>query len=212
MKPEQLIIALDMQLSHCIDLIYETKDLGTMYKVGLELFVQDRHALINMLIDDRRIFLDLKLDDIPTTIRRTVRRLGTPRFLSVQGDADTVNAAIEGRHTVPGTKIIYVPTLSSREMNAQDFCKKVETAYEAGADGVVTSGWERTMNARNIGPNKTIIVPGIRLEVLSDDHKYTLTPRAALSAGADYIVVGRPISQSNTPRATVQEILHDPNI
>jgi len=207
MKAEQLIVALDGELRDCIGLIQETKDLGTKYKIGLELFAQGECSLIRSLIDDRRIFLDLKIDDIPTTVRRAVRRLGTPRFLSVQGDEHTIKAAIEGKHSVPGTDIIYVPTLSSRSIEDHEFCNRVETAYEAGADGVVASGQTRVTNAKAINPNKIIISPGIRVGGDTHDHMHTLTPTQAFQYGVDYIVVGRPISRSKNARTAIQKLL-----
>lgn len=181
-------------------------------------------ALAIELKDDHghRVFLDLKLFDIAATVEAAVR--GLARFgmdlLTVQGDPHVVAAAIEGRGDAP-TRILAVTVLTSLERDdldralmapgtvAEIVVERAARAFEAGADGVIASPREAAaIRALPAAAGRLIVTPGVRPEGAGrDDQRRTATPAEALAAGADHVVVGRPVWRAPDPRAATLAIL-----
>ena len=210
---DRLIVALDFNSWwEAEDLVIELGDTIHRYKVGWQLFMSEGLEIVEALSDhNKKVFLDLKLDDIPNTVYSTLKNMETygVEFFSLQGDIETYRAAAKGiRDARAVTKLLYVPSLSSRS-GCGDLATTTEVAQSGG--GLVVSGWlVQAMRERfpRYSPRDVVIVtPGIRLNEDVDDHTKVLTPAQAIEAGADYIVVGRPITQASNPLAVAQEII-----
>ena len=219
---ERLIVALDVpDAVSGLALADTLGDAVGFYKVGLGMLTGGGLALARELKDDhgKRVFLDLKLFDIGATIEAAVRGLARfdLDFLTVHGDPHVVRAAREGAGA-SGLKILAVTVLTSLDrddldaglMRAGDLhdltVERAARAFEAGAHGVITS--PREAAAIRALPNAGLIVtPGVRpAGAALGDQKRVETPAAAIGAGADHIVVGRPIWQAADPRAAAQAI------
>jgi len=181
-------------------------------KVGLELFTRHGLSLLDQL-HGFDIFLDLKLDDVPTTITRTVRNLQHPsiKFMTLMGETDTLKAAYEGWD---GPTYLYVPMLSSRVFSfnpsMEDYylkdMVKAAVLFDKGI-GFIASG-DRIKIVREFAPDSVIVSPGVRLPSKeADEHKKVATPHEAINNGADYIVIGRPIRDAKSQIQAISGIL-----
>jgi len=190
-------------------------------KVGLELFSAAGPAVVERLREHAPVFLDLKLHDIPTTVGRAARnaaRLG-PGMLSVHalGGEAMVRAAVEsaaegaGEAGVEPPAVVAVTVLSS--LAGEGLASPASLAFEAvaaGARGVVVSGEDVAVVREALGGEPLLVVPGIRPSGHSNnDQVRVLTPAEALEKGADYIVVGRPITESPDPEVAARAILRE---
>ena len=223
---DKLIIALDSnKLSDSKRLTDELDSLISFYKIGLRTFVIDGFNFATDLKQrGKRIFLDLKLFDIQSTIRETVSKLSGLGidFLTVHGDPSIVEAALEGKKN-NNLKILAVTFLTSqnridlnmsliKEGTIEDLVlERATNAINAGADGIIASPLDvPSLSSLECMTGKLIVTPGIRPQNSKiGDQKRISTPSAALAAGADYIVIGRPIWQSDHPRISVEKILND---
>ncbi len=227
MTDNRLIVALD--LPNALDGLAMAQQIGDacqFYKIGLGMLTGGGLALARELIDemDKRIFLDLKLFDISATIEAAVRGLAGYGldFLTVHGDPHVVRAAGEGKGG-SDLKILAVTILTSLDRADLDTMlirpgdladlttERARRALAAGADGVIASPHEAaTIRALPEAKGKLIVTPGVRPEGADKgDQKRIATPGAAIRAGADHIVVGRPITRAPAPRSATQAILAD---
>ena len=222
---DRLIVALDVpNLVQGMDLAARIGDAASFYKIGLGMLTGGGFALANELKHERgkRVFLDMKLFDIGATIEAAVRGLARfdLDFLTVHGDPHVVRAAVEGRGDAP-TKILAVTILTSLDRADLDaslirpgelaelVTERARRAFAAGADGVIASPQEAAMiRALPEAKGRLIVTPGVR-PAGSDagDQKRIETPATAIAAGADHIVVGRPIWQAADPEAAARAIL-----
>ena len=221
---ERLIVALDFPSAVQADqLVDKLHGLVSFYKVGLELYTVIGPDYIHSLLDrGNKVFLDLKFYDIGETVRRATRqaaRLGAT-FLTVHEAGRTVSAATLG---CAGTdlKILAITVLTS--MGPEDIAEmglrgsveelalqRAEHAIAQGCHGVVASGFEARAIRRMAGPGPIIVTPGIRPAGTSeDDQKRATSPAAAIKAGADYLVVGRPIRDAKDPAAVASSIIQE---
>ena len=224
---DRLIVALDVADSESAStLVQQIGGAAHFFKIGMGMLATGGMELARKLADDpaRRVFLDLKLFDIGATVEAAVRRISRagPDLLTVHGDPQVVRAAMTGRGDSK-TKILAVTVLTSMDRtdldealikagDAADIAvERAAYALEAGADGVICSPREiRRVRALPGAEGKLIVTPGIRPATAdSDDQKRTATPRQALQAGADHIVVGRPITRANCPRTATLEIVSE---
>lgn len=221
---DRLIVALDMPtVEEAARLVASLGEGVHFYKVGLELlfaggldFAQHLKSL------GKRVFLDMKLLDIGNTVERAVANAADfgVDLLTIHGhDLKTLRAAVVGRGNSP-LKLLAVTVLTN--LSADDLKQQGTTmspsdlvlhrarlAREAGFDGVIASGQEASRIREAIGPGFLIVTPGIRLEGSAmDDQERVMTPERAIRAGADHIVVGRPITQADGPRATALAFMH----
>lgn len=225
MSDDRLIVALDVPNAHLgLQLAERIGDAGSFYKIGLGMLTGGGLALASELKSElgKRVFLDMKLFDIGATVEAAVRGLARfdVDFLTVHGDPQVVRAAAEGA-AGSATRILAVTFLTSADradldaalIRDGDLSDLVVTravrAFEAGAHGVIASPREaEAIRARPEAAGRLIVTPGVRPEGASmDDQKRVATPAAALRAGADHIVVGRPIHAAPDPRAAAQAIL-----
>jgi orotidine-5'-phosphate decarboxylase len=220
--PNPLIAAADVsEPAAAVALAERLGDRVAMVKVGLELFTAAGPAAVADLREHVPVFLDLKLHDIPTTVERaagnaarlgvdliTVHALGGPEMVraAVRGSAAGASAA-----EVAPPRIMAVTVLSS--LAGEGLALPSSLAFEAvsaGADGVVVSGEDVAQVREVIGAEPIIVVPGIRPGgAPSNDHARVLTPAEALAAGADYLVIGRPIAAAPDPVAAAEAILRE---
>ena len=190
-----------------------------MVKVGLELFVAGGPQAVAGVRAHVPVFLDLKLHDIPTTVERAARNAGAlgASLLTVHalGGPDMVAAAVAGadagadRAGLDPPVVVAVTVLSSLAGEGLALPSSLAfEAVEAGAGGVVVSGEDVRQVREVLGQEPILVVPGIRPGAHpTNDHARVLTPAEALDAGADYLVVGRPITQAPDPAAAAEAIL-----
>lgn len=221
---DRLIVALDVpDVLTGLELARTLGDSVSFYKIGLGMLTGGGLALANELKAEhgKRIFLDLKLFDISATIEAAVR--GIARFdldfLTVHGDPHVVRAACEGA-AGSGLKILAVTILTSLDRQDLDealivpgalsdlAARRAARALQAGADGVIASPHEAaTIRALPEAAGKLIVTPGVRpAGAAKGDQKRIATPAEAIRAGADHIVVGRPVWKATDPAAAVATI------
>ena len=205
------------------------KDQVGFFKIGLELFisegpgaVRELKALINGAAG---IFLDLKLHDIPATVGRAMSVVSRLQVDLVTIHVEGGTAMIEAAKAAAGqTRVLGVTVLTSLDLTEETGLSakytnplnlvllRAERAIKAGCDGLVCSGAEAAVVREAVGPRPLIITPGIRPAwslVNGDDQKRVVTPAKAMAAGADLLVVGRPITAADDPAAAARAILDE---
>jgi len=218
---ERLIFALDVTtIKEAERYVEELDGVIDFFKVGIVLHTITGSSFVRHLIrKGKKVFLDLKFYDIPETVREAVRQvsgLGVD-FLTVHAQRQVMEAAVEGKK---GThlKVLAVTLLTSMDTSDVDNNKSPEeivlqrakVALECGCDGVVASGREVGMIKKETKGKLLVVCPGIRPKGLSiEDHKRHITPYEAIKAGADYLVVGRPIKNATSPRSAAVSILEE---
>jgi len=222
---ERLIAALDVpETAQARVLVQRLGDAVRFYKVGMELFMADGCLeFIDWLRQQRkRVFVDLKFFDVPATVGRAIARLSARGvdFATVHGNQGIMEAA--AAHKAAPLRVLAVTALTSLDQgDLEDLgfqCRveelvlsRARRALQAGCDGVVSSGLE-VAALRAAGLDDLIVVtPGIRpvANREEDDQKRIMTPAQAIAAGADYLVVGRPIRDADDPRAAALAVQHD---
>ncbi len=220
---DRLIVALDLpSVDAAQDMVARLGDAVSFYKIGYQLAFAGGLAYAQTLADSgKRVFLDLKLHDIGNTVAqgvKSVARLGAT-FLTVHAYPQTMQAAVEARQG--DLRILAVTVLTSyddADVKAAGYdatvrdlvALRARQACDLGIDGLVCSPAEAA-NVRAIVETKMVLVtPGIRpAGAETGDQKRITTPAAAVAAGADYLVVGRPILAAADPRAAAQAIVTD---
>jgi orotidine-5'-phosphate decarboxylase len=216
---DRLIFALDVptlaEARACVERLGEAV---TFYKIGLEFCMSgDYFALLAELKDRRKkVFADLKFSDVPATVCGAVANLARhgADFCTLHGTSGVYRAAVPVKGTMrllAVTVLTSVDEMEVREMGwdgpvAELVSRRASQAIAAGIDGLICSGREAADLRRELGARPVIITPGIRAEAEqgSDDQKRTMTLEQAFRAGADYIVVGRPIRNAPNPRAAAE--------
>ncbi len=225
MSDDRLIVALDVpDALSGLDLVARIGPAVSFYKIGLGMLTTGGLGLANELKSEhgKRIFLDMKLFDIGATVEAAVRGLAQfdLDFLTVHGDPHVVRAASEGA-AGSGMKILGVTILTSLDRADLDAgmiqpgditditVERAARALEAGADGVIASPHEAAaIRALPEAMGKLIVTPGVRpVGAASGDQKRIATPASAIAAGADHIVVGRPVWQAADPAEAARAIL-----
>jgi orotidine-5'-phosphate decarboxylase len=199
--------------------INNTKDSVSVYKLGLEFFLNFGSTGVNRVISETgvEIFLDLKLHDIPHTVAGAAKAIShlNPKFLTIHasGGREMIKAASEAVPQVSVTAVTILTSLSEEDLFEVGFASPAlesavalaKMAVSAGAKSLVCSPLETAAIRSAVGPNPVIITPGVRplADMGSDDQKRTMTPRDAISQGANFVVIGRPITSAwiNGPQA-----------
>lgn len=219
---ERLIVALDLpSVSDAERLVARIGDAACFYKIGYQLAYAGGLGLAQELVRSGcKVFLDLKLHDIGNTVGKgveSVTRLGVT-FLTVHAYPQTVSAALEARRGSP-LKILAVTILTSYNDDdvkaagyagtlVEQVSRKAAQARDLGIDGLVCSAEEAAMLRSIVGPGRLLVTPGIRpAGAARGDQKRIMTPAAAIRAGADHLVVGRPVTESPDPRAAAAAIV-----
>lgn len=218
---DRLIVALDLPTIAAAEaLVTRLGDAVTFYKIGLELAYGGGLDLAERLIGTgRKVFLDLKLHDIPNTVAGAtaqVARLGAS-FLTVHAYPQTMRAARDGAGT-DGLRLLAVTVLTSADdgdlreagyaLGAADLvARRAAQARDIGIDGLVLSPREVASARALVGPGLVLVTPGIRPgKAAAGDQKRVATPAEAIRAGADHLVVGRPVTAAADPRAAALAI------
>ena len=227
-RKERIIVALDQEdLAAAQRLVKSLSGLISFFKVGSELFSAAGPDAVRMVRDGgAEVFLDLKYHDIPNTVSRAVRSaagLGVSLVnVHTLGGVQMMRAAADSAREVdPVTRVIGVTVLTSMDATdllrvgiedapEEEVVRLARLAREAGLAGVVSSAREVVRLREEFGPGFILIAPGIRpAGADSGDQKRIVTPREAFEAGADYIVVGRPIAAAPDPRAAAESIIEE---
>jgi orotidine-5'-phosphate decarboxylase len=220
--PNPMIVAIDLSdLEEAERLAALLSGTAGQLKIGLELFTAHGPDAVSRIAGHAPVFLDLKLHDIPTTVERAARncaRLGVAMLtVHALGGEAMVSAAVRGARqgaeeggTDPPT-VAAVTVLSS--LSGESLATPTSLAFEAtsaGAIGLVVSGQDVAEVRQVVGEDVALVVPGIRPEGSNgDDQVRVLTPRAAIEAGADYLVIGRPITRADDPSGVARGIMRD---
>ncbi len=222
----RLIVALDMpDAGKAYEFWQQLALPNAVCKIGLELLFAGGVDLVRKLSSAGvRVFVDAKLFDIGNTVERATAQIATlgATFLTVHAqDAQTLKAAVRGR-AGSHLKLLGITLLTSTapdSLGAQGIflspqelvLRRAAFAADAGFDGVVSSPWEARDLKDCFGQTLSIVCPGIRPRsehaIPGDDQARTAAPGDALRAGADYIVVGRPITQANEPASAAHKII-----
>lgn len=221
---DRLILALDVpsgaEADRLLDLVHD--QIGYV-KIGLELYTAAGPDMVKRVIDrGKRVFLDLKFLDIEETVRRATARVAAMgvELLTVHANRKALAAAVQGRGN-SSLKLLAVTVLTNfdsqdlRDMGIQYSVQELVSARallasEVGCDGVVASGEEAGVLRPKVGPRFLIVTPGVRPAGKGmDDHARVTTPTQTIAAGADYLVIGRPIRDATDPAAAAAAILSE---
>jgi orotidine-5'-phosphate decarboxylase len=219
---DRLIVPLDLPGVEAAEaMVARLGDSVTFYKIGYQLAYAGGLPLVRQLTGmGKKVFVDLKLHDIGNTVARgveSVAKLGA-MFLTVHAYPQTMKAAVEGR-AGSGLKILAVTVLTSYDdgdLHAAGYRLGVSDLVEAraqqaqvlGVDGLVCSPEEAAALRRIVGHQMNLVTPGVRpAGAATGDQKRIMTPAKAIAAGADYLVVGRPVLEAADPRAAADAIV-----
>lgn len=212
---DRLIIALDLpSVADADTMIARFGEKGRFYKIGYQLIPIGGLDLARSLsLRGKKVFLDFKLHDIGATVERgvaSIAKLGAD-IVTVHSEPDVLKGALAGRGADPRLKIFAVTVLTSLDQSAlsrigitlplEDLVlKRAEMAAQSGADGVIASAKEAAAIKARFGKALLVVTPGIRPEgAAANDQQRVVTPHDAIKAGADYLVVGRPIVEAADP-------------
>lgn len=219
---ERLIFAMDVpDCDRARELASELGDSVVFYKLGLELMMSGGYfeLLDWMLENDKKVFADLKFFDIPATVGSSVRQLKNrgASFVTVHGNQSIMEAAAENKGD--SLKVLAVTVLTSLDRGDLDdlgfqcdvgdlVLSRARRAFDAGCDGVISSGLEAPRLREHIDAGLLVVTPGIRPvdNKPTGDQKRVVSVEQAFKNGADHIVVGRPIRDAERPRAAAEAI------
>ncbi len=222
---ERLIVALDFpNQAKALTLVSVLSNAVSTYKIGLQLYTAEGPGIIRAIgATGAKVFLDLKLHDIPNTVSKAVAATGElgVQMLSVHlsGGHAMLEAAVAARS--PNLFLLGVTvltsatpeTLSETGVNCgieEQVLRLAELGQRSGIDGLITSPHEVRILRERLGDQTKLITPGVRPSWASaNDQKRFTTPSEALKSGADYLVIGRPITADPDPRAAVERVLEE---
>lgn len=221
---DRLIVALDVPTLRSAEALVERLgDSVNFYKIGYQLVFDRGLALAEALVRaGKRVFLDMKMHDIGNTVARgveSVARMGVT-FLTVHAYPQTMQAAVAGKEG-SSLKILAVTVLTSYDdadlqaagysLGVSDLVvRRAVQARDIGIDGLICSGEEAARIREAAGTSLALVTPGIRLAgTPGGDQKRVMTPAKAIAAGADYLVVGRPIVEAADPGAAADAIVRE---
>lgn len=199
-------------------LVQATRDCIAGVKIGITLWFSNDRATITSIVDDLNWFLDVKWHDIPQQVAGAIEAVMPmrPTFISLheQGGKGMLTAAVAAAcarartQGLPRPQLLAVTTLTSQRATPTQVCAQAQHAMNCGLDGVISSPQELRFLRSEIGTKPILMIPGIRgPSDPPDDHARTTTPREAMDAGANYIVIGRPITQASDPGQAAHDIL-----
>jgi orotidine-5'-phosphate decarboxylase len=219
---DRLIVALDLADTRAAEeMVARLGDAVSFYKIGLELTYGGGLGLAERLIaQGKQVFLDLKFHDIPNTVARATAQVADlgATFLTVHAYPQTMRAAV-GALGASRLKILAVTVMTSYDdadlaeagfgLGVADLvARRAAQAQTAGVHGLILSAEEAAAMRRTLGPDMLLVTPGIRPAGADiADQKRVMTPTEAIRAGADHLVVGRPVTQARDPRAAAEAIV-----
>lgn len=222
---DRLIVALDFPTkSKALALASVLSGVVATYKIGLQLYTAEGPSIVREIAaTDAKIFLDLKLHDIPSTVAKAVTAAGElgvqMMTVHLSGGQAMLSAAVQAKP--PNLLLLGVTVLTSatsetlRETGVnggveEQVLRLAELGQKSGIDGLITSPHEVKILRERLGAQIKLITPGIRPSwAAPDDQKRFTTPGEALKNGADYVVIGRPITADPDPRAAVDRVLSE---
>ena len=219
----QVILALDFSdMASTVDMINLTKEHIGIYKLGLEFYLAHGKSGVKEIqsrFTDIEVFLDLKLHDIPNTVAGACRSVAdiNPKFLTVHasGGSKMISAASSALPKVEITAVTILTSLDQEQMLAMGLSENIENltlslaknAVNSGARAIVSSPQEVSLLRKHLGEKVTLITPGVRPSGAErDDQERIMTPRQAIDAGADFVVIGRPITKASDPKQAAEAI------
>jgi len=221
---DRLIVALDLpSVSEAEAMVARLGEAVTFYKVGMELtYAGGLDFARDLARSGKKVFLDLKLHDIGTTVEKATARVADlgATYLTVHAFPQTMKAAVRGKGSSP-LRILAVTVMTSYDdadlveagyaMGVKDLvARRALQAREAGVDGLILSPEEVGAMRGLLGPGMDLVTPGIRpASAEKGDQKRVMTPADAIRAGADRLVVGRPITQAADPKAAAEAVVKD---
>jgi len=217
---QRLIVALDVPTAaEALALVDRLEAHVRFFKVGLQLFLDAGFAVCDALAKrGHKVMLDLKFHDIPQTVALATAQLASHdiALATVHGYPQVVAAAAKAKGAAKILAVTVLTSLGQEELQQSGFAGslaelvalRAETSLAAGADGIGCSPLETAMLRKALGPRPIIATPGIRpLDSARDDQTRTATPHAAINAGANHIIVGRPITKAADPARAARDIL-----
>ncbi|HKJ14941.1 MAG TPA: orotidine-5'-phosphate decarboxylase [Desulfobulbales bacterium] len=212
---ERIILALDVDSpEQAKELVKKTESHINFYKVGLQLFMASWFEIVDWLsARGHKVMVDLKFFDIPETVRLAVAQLNNRgvTFATIHGNDPIIRAAVEAKGDLALLAVTVLTSFDQEDMQAMGMTQSIEDlvyfrarrALELGCDGVVSSGLEAKRLRDRLGVKLLIVTPGIRpganIYDQQDDQQRIVTARQAIADGADYLVVGRPITKAAEP-------------
>ena len=218
---DRLIFALDVpEVDQAKQLITELGDSVAFYKIGMELMMTGNYfSLLDWLVEnDKKVFVDLKLFDVPATVSKAVKRLSQrgAYFTTIHGNQSMMEAAAAEKGNLKVLAVTALTSLDQGDLDDMGFKCDVEElvisrakrALSSGCDGIVASGLELEHIRSEVDQKLLIVTPGIRPveNRPTDDQKRVVSVEQAFERGADYIVVGRPIQNADNPRESAEKI------
>ena len=218
---DRLIFALDVpEANRAKELVLELGDSVSFYKIGMELMMTgDYFSLLDWLVaNEKKVFVDLKLFDVPATVSKAVKRLSQrgAYFTTIHGNQSMMEAAAAEKGNLKVLAVTALTSLDQGDLDDMGFKCDVEElvisrakrALSSGCDGIVASGLELEHIRNEVDQKLLIVTPGIRPveNRPTDDQKRVVSVEQAFERGADYIVVGRPIQNADNPREAAELI------
>jgi orotidine-5'-phosphate decarboxylase len=219
----KLIVALDVEdHEKAMKLVDQLADITDIFKVGLQLFTAAGPDLVkSIMAKGSKVFLDLKLHDIPNTVAKAVesgQKMGVLAMtLHIAGGKEMMlaAAAVHPRPQLWGVTVLTslndddLKQTGLRYTVREQVRNLAKMAKDNQLDGIICSPQEISLTRPLVGDGFSIITPGVRVKKVGDDQKRTMSAAEAVISGADYIVVGRPILEAADPRAATLDILKD---
>lgn len=222
---ERIILALDFDTpDKAKEIVRQTEPLIKFYKVGLQLFLAGGFDIVDWIIGrGHKLMLDLKFLDIPETVKLAVEQLNGRgiTFATIHGQDSVMRAAVAAKKDVQLLAVTVLTSMRDEDLKAEGATRNIaelvryrgNRARELGCDGLVASGHEVAGLREELGKDMVLVTPGIRLLAKTlndkDDQSRIMTPGRAVALGADYLVVGRPISKSPDPLGVIKEMQAD---
>jgi orotidine-5'-phosphate decarboxylase len=219
---ERIILALDVDTTKKAKaLVKKTESQLKFYKVGLQLFLAGGFEIVEWIKGrGHKVMLDLKFFDIPETVKLAVAQCNNKgvTFITVHGNDPIIRAAVSAKGDASILAVTVLTSFGEEDMAEMGMQKSVadlvyfraKRALELGCDGVVSSGLEVGRLRKELGSKLMIVTPGIRpganVSDSNDDQKRIVTARQAIADGANYVVVGRPISKAVDPLAVITSL------
>jgi len=225
---DRLIVALDVpSATQARQIVQSIGESANFYKIGNQLFTAEGPQIVRDLVSSgRKVFLDLKFHDIPNTVAAAVKQAADLRVsmltVHASGGSKMLKAAVEAAADSPAKPMVLAVTvltsLSDADLTELGISGQVQTqvlrlgslARAAGCGGLVASALEARELRRKLGQDFAIVTPGVRpVESAPGDQARVLTPKEAITAGATYLVVGRPILNATDPSQAAEAIVRE---
>lgn len=217
---ERIIVALDVDHpDKAKELVKKCESHIGYYKIGLQLFMGSWFETVDWIVDrGHKVMLDLKFFDIPETVKLAVEQVNSRgvSLATIHGNDPIIRAALEARGDMKLLAVTVLTSFGEEDMRAMGMTGSIadlvyfraKRALELGCDGVVSSGLEAEKMRSELGEKLLIVTPGIRPgdNVVEDDQKRVMTAGKAIGAGADHLVVGRPITKAADPIKVIESM------